>query len=580
MKINTNLSSLIVQSGLKASTNGLNTAIERMTTGFKINHAKDNAANYAINTKLSSKLSSYYAAQDNASMGLDMMTSAMENLDLISSHLSRIRNLAEQAANGTYSGESLRAIQSEVDGRLAEGQRIIQNSNYNGIQLFQTPEKESESKFIKEVVRLSEEEALAQGYTLIKTADELQAMQDNLSGKYILMNDIDLAGYSWTAVGTSSDIFSGEFNGNGYVIKNLTVNQSGLDYQGLFGRVSHAKISNVGLENVEVKGNTGTGALAGYTDNSDFRNCYVDGVSISGGLATGGLTGTLDGGGIQSCYIINGSVTSSSFNVGGLVGDANSGIMDSYSTVDVTGNQRVGGLAGSFSMGSIKNCYSTGNVSAVRDTAGGFVGNLNGGTLSSCYTTSLVNSGDPAKMGAFTGVLSIGNINVSFTNCHYYSSYNPGMAAVGYNPNNKDTSGLTDGGTLPEPVIPNIISFQVGIYSDSSSRFALDLEFTLDLKVNASDANSARNALTNIDNLLAKINTRQTEFGAAYNRLESALETIGVNIENLTSTQSTIRDADIAEESSAYIRNQILQQASATLLATANQTPAIALQLL
>ena len=113
MKINTNLSSLIVQSGLKASTNGLNTAIERMTTGFKINHAKDNAANYAINTKLSSKLSSYYAAQDNASMGLDMMTSAMENLDLISSHLSRIRNLAEQAANGTYSGESLRAIQSE-----------------------------------------------------------------------------------------------------------------------------------------------------------------------------------------------------------------------------------------------------------------------------------------------------------------------------------------------------------------------------------------------------------------------------------------------------------------------------------
>lgn len=579
MKINTNLSSLIVQSSLKASTNGLNTAIERMTTGFKINHAKDNAANYSINTKLSSKLSSYYVAQDNASMGLDMMTSAMDNLDLISSHLSRMRDLAEQAANGTYGEDSLKAIQAEINARLEECSRIIENSEYNGIKLFQGTEGLN-GKFLEEIKPLTEQEAIAQGYTVIKTADELQAMENNVSGKYILMNDIDLAGYSWTAVGTSSDIFSGEFNGNGYVIKNLTVNQSGLDYQGLFGRVSRAKISNVGLENVEVKGNTGTGALAGYTDNSDFKNCYVDGVSISGGLETGGLIGTLDSGGISSCYIINGSVTSSGFNVGGLVGNANSGIMDSYSTVDVTGNQRVGGLAGTFSGGSIKNCYSTGNVSAVRDTAGGFVGNLNGGTLSSCYTTSLVNSGDPAKMGAFTGVLSIGNINVSFTNCNYYSSYNPGMAAVGYNPNNKDTSGLTDGGILPEPVIPNIISFQVGIYSDSSSRFALDLEFTLDLKVNASDANSARNALTNIDNLLAKINTRQTEFGAAYNRLESALETIGVNIENLTSTQSTIRDADIAEESSAYIRNQILQQASATLLATANQTPAIALQLL
>ena len=60
----------------------------------------------------------------------------------------------------------------------------------------------------------------------------------------------------------------------------------------------------------------------------------------------------------------------------------------------------------------------------------------------------------------------------------------------------------------------------------------------------------------------------------------SAIESIGVNINNLTSTQSTIKDADVAELSSEYIRNQILQQASATLLATANQNPSIALQLI
>lgn len=79
---------------------------------------------------------------------------------------------------------------------------------------------------------------------------------------------------------------------------------------------------------------------------------------------------------------------------------------------------------------------------------------------------------------------------------------------------------------------------------------------------------------------MKKISEKQTEFGAAYNRLESALETIGISIDNLTSTRSTIRDADIAEESSAYIRYQILQQAATTLMATANQTPSIALQLL
>ena len=150
MKINTNLSSLIVQSSLKASTNGLNTAIERMTTGFKINHAKDNAANYSINTKLSSKLSSYYVAQDNASMGLDMMTSAMDNLDLISSHLSRMRDLAEQAANGTYGEDSLKAIQSEINARLEECLRIIENSEYNGIKLFQGTEGLN-GKFLEEI---------------------------------------------------------------------------------------------------------------------------------------------------------------------------------------------------------------------------------------------------------------------------------------------------------------------------------------------------------------------------------------------------------------------------------------------
>ena len=76
------------------------------------------------------------------------------------------------------------------------------------------------------------------------------------------------------------------------------------------------------------------------------------------------------------------------------------------------------------------------------------------------------------------------------------------------------------------------------------------------------------------------LSERATEIGAVSNRLESALESTNVVMENLTSSLSTIRDADIAKESSQYIKAQILQQASATLLATANQTPSLTLQLL
>ena len=74
LSINTNLQSLIVQNNLTKSTNGLNQAIERMTTGFKINHASDNAAGYSIAQNMTSKLNSYEVAQDNVSMGMDLIS--------------------------------------------------------------------------------------------------------------------------------------------------------------------------------------------------------------------------------------------------------------------------------------------------------------------------------------------------------------------------------------------------------------------------------------------------------------------------------------------------------------------------
>ena len=86
--------------------------------------------------------------------------------------------------------------------------------------------------------------------------------------------------------------------------------------------------------------------------------------------------------------------------------------------------------------------------------------------------------------------------------------------------------------------------------------------------------------MTDLDKAITKVSDRQTKIGSAQNRVDSAISAITVQSENLTSSLSTIRDADVAEESSSYIKAQILQQASATLLATANQAPSIALNLI
>ena len=83
-----------------------------------------------------------------------------------------------------------------------------------------------------------------------------------------------------------------------------------------------------------------------------------------------------------------------------------------------------------------------------------------------------------------------------------------------------------------------------------------------------------------VDYLLEILSDKQIEYGAVQNRLESALDEISTQYENLVSSRSTLRDADMAELSSTYIQQQILQQAAVTLMSTANQNPAIALQLI
>ena len=135
LTINTNLSSMIVQSNLSKATSSLNNAIERMTTGYKINHASDNAAGYSITRNWETQLGSLDVAADNAATGADMMTTLEDTYSLVSSHLQRVRDLTEQAANGTYGSDSLKAIKSEITARLDEVDRIAANCEFNGLKM-------------------------------------------------------------------------------------------------------------------------------------------------------------------------------------------------------------------------------------------------------------------------------------------------------------------------------------------------------------------------------------------------------------------------------------------------------------
>lgn len=133
--VNTNMQALRIQHNLDAATAKMNTSMERMSSGSKINSAKDDAAGLAVSTTLKNTISSSKVAADNVHIGSDMLSSIEGTLNVISDNLGRIRDLTEQASNGTYSTDDLSAIASEVSKRITMVDNLAQSTSFNGIKL-------------------------------------------------------------------------------------------------------------------------------------------------------------------------------------------------------------------------------------------------------------------------------------------------------------------------------------------------------------------------------------------------------------------------------------------------------------
>ncbi|MCP4456084.1 MAG: hypothetical protein GY809_31900 [Planctomycetes bacterium] len=200
----------------------------------------------------------------------------------------------------------------------------------------------------------------------ISTPDELQAIgadETSLAGEYILVNDIDLAGYPWNAI----FLFAGQFDGNGHIVKNLTTNNEQNRAGGLFGKaLAGSLVKNVGIVDCNITSGWYSAAVVGDCF-GDVENCFAAGGSVTS------ITGS-DVGNIGSfCGMVrpSGSVT------------------NCYSTVDVTFGEPAwanqGGFVGHVA-GPITNCYYSGIVTVAGDDGlgGGFYGNGDG-ILTSCY---------------------------------------------------------------------------------------------------------------------------------------------------------------------------------------------------
>lgn len=133
--INTNIASLNAQRNLNRSQGMLATSLQRLSSGLRINSAKDDAAGLAISERFTAQIRGLNQAARNANDGISLSQTAEGALGEVTNNLQRIRELAVQSANATNSASDRQAMQKEVSQLIAEIDRVATTANFNGVQL-------------------------------------------------------------------------------------------------------------------------------------------------------------------------------------------------------------------------------------------------------------------------------------------------------------------------------------------------------------------------------------------------------------------------------------------------------------
>ena len=276
---------------------------------------------------------------------------------------------------------------------------------------------------------VTHQKTVPNGYIGVYTAQDLNNVRNNLSGKFILMNDIDLSSLSnWEPIGdnetnSSDSRFTGAFDGNGFIIKNMIIKikRSNTTYAGLFGYASGGNIKNIGIEQSEIfidkqliSGNPTieayVGGIAGCSS-SPIHNSYNMGSVIAKSTGSLSYVGGIAGysGVISNCY--NMGNISSWTDAGGIAGYSGT-ISNCYNMGNVFSDTGyVGGIAAcsSNSSGSIKNSYNIGNIISYRANyyAGGIFGHPSGETIENCYYLNTISTAVGSGNGTLNNVKAL-----------------------------------------------------------------------------------------------------------------------------------------------------------------------------
>lgn len=230
MVINTNTLSLQTQNNLSTSQSTLNSAIQRLSSGLRINSAKDDAAGQAIANRFTANINGLSQAQRNANDGISMAQTAEGALNEVNNNLQRVRTLAVQAANGTNSTSDLTSLQEEVKLRIDEIDRIAAQTPFNGTNLLDGSAGSSGMVTVQvgandgQSIKLDMSKAKSDSTTLGINAVDLSAMSSNTIATIdAAIAKVDSAR---SALGAAQNRFESVVTNLGTTVTNLSASRS------------------------------------------------------------------------------------------------------------------------------------------------------------------------------------------------------------------------------------------------------------------------------------------------------------------------------------------------------------------
>ncbi len=635
MRIQHNIMAMNAYRNYTNNVSAMKSNLEKLSSGYKINRAGDDAAGLAISEKMRAQITGLETAQKNAKDGISLVQTAEGALTEVHDMLNRMVELATQSANGTYDNTTDRAqLQKEVDQLKSEINRIADSSNFNGIKLLDgsmatkaamaassstsTQDVTGMDRIIKAVIGDNEKAHDVVGEKTILDGEGQTAQKASFK--------VDLSTMKFTIGSTGATKASGVVSVNVGGVEMKTVGS----LTAASGKVAASAIvtnimansDNFVLENgkktIELNGVNwevaGNGSELTFTQTKNpqtveeaHANFDVK-VSVTGGGSKFQIELDENDG-----TVVNGEASIKGGTVVTQKGIAATGANTANTIFNIKAEDIKDGAK--IAIGTRSLVLSIGNNSSVRAQAGNAALSTTGEEIVELKSTDDLNSAlskISEKLGgtvnfkikdktgqiqsvSFKIGVSDGSkgypagLTVQRVNDAVTDKANTGGSAVFFDSLDKLAANfkmqVTTTTTTAAQAAQKGLTLQIGDTADSYNQLNVSIgdmhTSALGLDgISIADQDSAAAAVEAIKNAINIVSDVRGTLGATQNRLDHTINNLSVMTENIQDAESTIRDTDVADEMMAYTKNNILIQSAQAMLAQANQVPQGVLQLL